>query len=175
MLGGNLDGDQDVVTGGRDDDANRIDLVVRGIGAVEHAGDRVKADLARDAPLQVVLERRGGKRDCAVRPEPLAIGTDVTDAGMTGNGGGHVDIVLSRIGGVMERHKNGASVGWARRPSVAPTTLIPTPHDPSPQPLSTGAGRGALLPGLDPAGTMRTFESKAHVYPEPYFRVIAAT
>ena len=73
MLGGNLDGGQDVIAGGGDDDANGIDLVVRGVGAVEHAGDGVKADLARDAALQVVLERRGGKRECAVRPEPVAI------------------------------------------------------------------------------------------------------
>ena len=62
VLGGNLDSSQDVFAGGRDDDADGIDLVVRGIGAVEHAGDRVKANFARDPALQVVLKRCGGER-----------------------------------------------------------------------------------------------------------------
>src|SRR5215217_2899673 len=110
MLGGNLDGDQDVVTGGRDDDANRIDLVVRGIGAVEHAGDRVKADLARDAPLQVVLERRGDERQRTVRFAPVAMRSDGCGTGLTGKRRGHLNIVLSR-----ERWGNETPLNWRNR------------------------------------------------------------
>src|SRR5215208_5787232 len=135
MLSGNLDGGQNIVARGRDDDADGIDLVVRGVGAIEHAGDRVKANLAGDAALQVVLERRGGKRGCAVRSGSFAVGTDVADAGLTGDSGGHLDFVLSRDQWSKRRQGTGESMGWARHPSVAPTTFTLTALTPTPLPV----------------------------------------
>src|SRR5829696_10288821 len=132
MLGGNLDGGQHVVAGGRDDDADGIDLVVRGVSAVEHAGDGVEADLAGDAALQVVLERRGGKRECAVRSGPFAVGPNFADAGLTGDTGGHLDIVLSR-----DRWSNETPENWRKRGvGPAPECSTDDPHlnaEPHPQ------------------------------------------
>ena len=96
MLGCNLDGGQDVFAGGRDDDTDGIDLVVRGVGAVEQPVDRVEMHLARDPALQLVLQRRGGERERAVRFAPIALGMNGRRARLTGKRGGHFDMDLSR-------------------------------------------------------------------------------
>ena len=140
----------------RDDDADRLDLVVRGVGRVEHAGGRSKRTSPRCARCRSFWSAAAAKGSAPFDPEPVAIGIDVTDAGLTGNRGGHVDIVLSRIGGAKRRHKSGESVGWARRPSVALTTLTPTPRPaliltpnpsgPHPNPSPSALGEGLLVP-----------------------------
>ncbi len=55
-LGGDLHGGDDVLGGLRDDDAERLDLVDAGVGAVEAARGEVEADLAGQVLAQVAGE-----------------------------------------------------------------------------------------------------------------------
>src|SRR4051812_26217146 len=96
MPGCNLDRGEHILTRRRDDDAYRIDLVVRGVGAVKHSVDGVEMNLTRNPASQFVLEDPGRKWQYTVRFRWTAAGMAVTDAGLTKNSGCHLGRVLSR-------------------------------------------------------------------------------
>ena len=60
----------------RDDHADRLDLVVRGVGRVEHARGAVETDFAADARVQLGLEHPGSLDR---RPAGLRFGVDPPD------------------------------------------------------------------------------------------------
>ena len=95
--GGHLDGGQDVFAGGRDDDADRIDLVVRGVGAVEHAGDRSKRTSPAMRRCNSSWSACGGERQRAVRIVPVARRADGGHVGLTGTRSGHLGLDLSKL------------------------------------------------------------------------------
>ena len=119
VLGGNLDSSQDVFAGGRDDDADGIDLVVRGIGAVEHAGDRVKANFARDPRVAGRPEALRRRKECAVRFALIAAGTDGCALGRPERMAVISVWTSPELGGAMRHRRIGVTMRWTRRPSVA--------------------------------------------------------
>ncbi len=66
VAGTQLDDTDDVVTGARDDDAERTELVDGGVGRVECARHRIEAGFSRQRPLEIAAEavdiHRGGGR-----------------------------------------------------------------------------------------------------------------
>ena len=94
---------------------------------------------------------------------PLAVGTDGRCAGLTGNSGGHLGIVLSRDRRGNETPETGASVRWAWHPSVAPTSV-------DPRLLARSSRRASICCRVSSRRYhARTFGPRANFLPEPSF------